>query len=257
MRFILAAIMAIFVSGCASQKNDEIAKLINKKEIKVGLEANFKPLVFKEGKNLKGIEPELAMKIGKITGTKIVFYECPWNDLIPALEAGRIDVIMSGMTITADRAKKVDFTTPYIRAGQMALMRTGDIGDFSSIEKILSTNRKIGFIQGTTGDFYVTEKCHNSQKVPFKETADGIKSLTGKKIDVFIIDAPVVWEMSTPSLTPLLEPLTEEYLGWAVRKNDKAMLEGLNKCMEQMKNDGTLRAIKKQWVPEILLNCTN
>ncbi|HCE46934.1 MAG TPA: hypothetical protein DET40_25590 [Lentisphaeria bacterium] len=254
MRFILTAIMAIFISGCVSQKNPEIAALINKKEIRVGVEANFKPLIFKDGKHLIGIEPELALRVGKIAGAKIVFYECPWNDLIPALEAGRIDVIMSGMTITPERAKKVDFTTPYIRVGQMALMRTNDIGDFSSADKIINTSRKIGFIQGTTGDYFVKAKCPKSEKLPFKETTDGMKALSNKMIDVFIIDAPVVWEMSNPKLTPLMEPLTEEYLGWAVRKNDKAMLDGLNKCMEQMKNEGTLQAIKKKWIPELLWN---
>ncbi len=254
MRLTALLLLAIFASGCASQKIDDIAKTINRKEIKVGVEPNFKPLIFKEGRSLLGIEPELALRAGKFAGAKIIFYECPWNDLIPALESGKIDVIMSGMTITPERAKRVDFTTPYIRAGQMALMRTAEMAQLSSIEKIKATDRKVGYIQGTTGDIFVSAKCPKAIKVPFKQTSDGIKSLTDKKIDIFIIDAPVVWEMSNPDLTPILEPLTEEYLGWAVRKNDKALLEGLNKCLEQMKKDGTLDLIKKKWITQLLMN---
>ncbi len=254
MRTIFVMAMAILLSGCATQKIDDIAATINRKEIRVGIEPSFKPLIFKSEGKLLGIEPELARRACKFAGAKIVFCETPWNDLIPALEAGRIDVIMSGMTITPERAKRVDFTTPYIRAGQMALMRTADVAEFSSAAKIKATTRKVGYIQGTTGDVFVSANCPKAAKAPFKTTAEGINSLAAKKIDVFIIDAPVVWEMSNPSLTPLLEPLTDESLGWAVRKNDKAMLNGLNKCLEQMKRDGTLELIKKKWVPQLLLN---
>ncbi len=254
MRFFLSVMLAVLFTGCISQKNDEVATLVNRKVIKVGLEANFMPLVFKENGRIKGIEPEIAARIGELSGAKIELCEYPWNDLIPALEAGKIDVIMSGMTITAEREKKVDFTKSYIRAGQMALLRTSDVAEFSTKEKITGTTKKIGFIKDTTGDFFVSEKCTKAQKVPFKETADGIKALSDKKIDVFIIDAPVVWEMSNPDLTALLDPLTEEYLGWAVRKNDKGMLEGLNKCLILMEMDGSLDSIKKKWIPKLLLN---
>lgn len=255
MRILLALAASILVSGCSSLKNDEIARVINRKEIKVGVEADFKPLIFKdENKKLLGIEPELARRAGKIAGAKIIFYEYPWDSLIPALEAGKIDVIMSGMTITEERMKKVDFTAPYVKVGQMALIRNTDAGEFSSTEKIRSTSKRIGYIQGTTGDFFVNSKCTKAAKFPFKQPSDGIKSLSERKIDVFVIDAPVVWELSNPNLTALLEPLTDENLGWAVRKNDKPLLDGLNMCLREMKKDGTLELIRKKWIPQLLLN---
>lgn len=249
-----AAAFAVLAAGCASQKNPAIAKMLDRKEIKVGVEANFKPLIFKDGKNLKGIEPELMAKIGNITGAKMTVTEMAWNELIPALEAGKIDIIMSGMTITEERKKKVNFTYPYIKVGQMAIVRTGSIKDFSSADKVITTSRKVGFIKGTTGDFFVNAKCAKAEKTPFAKPTDGIKSLADGKIDVFIIDAPVVWELSNPKLTPLLEPLTEEYLAWAVRKNDKVLLDTMNKCLEQMKKDGSLDSIEKKWVTPVLLN---
>lgn len=249
-----AAIFAICAAGCASQKNPAIAKMLDRKEIKVGLEANFKPLVFKDGTNIVGIEPNLMAKIGSITGARMTVTEMPWNDLIPALEAGKIDVIMSGMTITEERKKKVNFSYPYIKVGQMGIVRTDSIKDFSSADKVIGTNRKVGFIKGTTGDYFVNAKCLKAFKAPFAKPSDGIKALADGKIDIFIIDAPIVWELSNPKLTPLLEPLTEEYLGWAVRKNDKVLLETMNKCLEQMKKDGTLDSIEKRWVPQLLLN---
>lgn len=251
---LFATMLAVCSAGCASQKNPAIAKMLDRKEIKVGVEANFKPLVFKDGKNIIGIEPELMAKIGRITGAKMTVTEMPWNDLIPALEAGKIDIIMSGMTITEERKKKVNFSYPYIKAGQMAIARTDNIKEFSSADKVIGTNKKVGFIKGTTGDYFVNAKCLKAFKIPYAMPSDGMKALADGKIDVFIIDAPIVWEMSTQKLTPLLEPLTEEYLGWAVRKNDKILLDTVNKCLELMKADGSLDSIERRWVPQLLLN---
>lgn len=249
-----AAIIAICAAGCASQKNPAIAKMLDRKEIKVGLEASFKPLVFKDGRNIIGIEPDLMARIGGITGAKMTVTEMPWNDLIPALEAGKIDIIMSGMTVTEERKKKVNFSYPYIKVGQMAIARTDNLKDFSSADKVIGTNKKVGFIKGTTGDYFVNAKCLRAFKIPYAKPSDGMKALADGKIDVFIIDAPIVWELSNPKLTPLFEPLTEEYLGWAVRKNDKVLLDTMNKCLELMKADGSLDSIEKRWVPQLLLN---
>jgi len=251
---VFTAVLAVFTAGCASEKNAAISKMLNRKEIRVGVEANFKPLIFKDGKIIKGLEPDLTAKIGSITGAKMVVTEIPWNDLIPALETGKIDIIMSGMTITEERKKKVNFTYPYIKVGQMAIVRTDNIKEFSSAGKVINTDKKVGFISGTTGNFFVTAKCAKAEKISFARTSDGIKALTDGKIDVFIIDAPVVWDMSNRKLTALLDPLTEEYLGWAVRKNDKTLLDTMNKCLEQMKKDGSLDLIEKRWVPQLLLN---
>jgi polar amino acid transport system substrate-binding protein len=156
------------------------------------------------------------------------------------------------MTITEERAKRVDFTDSYMSVGQMALMRTGDANEFSAAEKILATRKKIGFIRGTTGDAFVNARCTNAEKVAFQETSHGAEALSNGTIDVFVVDAPVVWEMSNPKFTALLTPLTDEHLGWAVNKNDQALLHTLNMCLAKMRTDGTLEAIRRQWVPQLL-----
>ena len=72
---VFAAVFTVFAAGCASQKNPAIAKMLDRKEIRVGVEADFKPLIFKDGKNIKGLEPDLTAKIGSITGAKMVVTE--------------------------------------------------------------------------------------------------------------------------------------------------------------------------------------
>jgi polar amino acid transport system substrate-binding protein len=253
MKTVLALLAAMALSsGCVSGNRDGTAAIPGREEIRVGVEANFKPVVFAEGGKIKGIEPDLIAEVGKISGATMRVTELPWNDLIPTLEAGRIDVIMSGMTITEERGQRVAFTDSYMRVGQMALMRTADASEFSSAEKILATRKKVGFIRGTTGDVFVRSRCASAEAMAFQAVDVGVAALSAGKIDVFVVDAPVVWEMSNPRFTALLEPLTDERLGWAVRKDDEAMLRLLNECLQRMETEGTLSAIRRRWMPQLL-----
>jgi len=198
------------------------------------------------------MESEFAKRISEMLGTELVFVHTPWNELIPALNRNESDVIMSGMTITSERAKLVKFTDPYIRVGQMAIMRTTDIVQFSTPEKVLATDKKIGFINGTTGEAFVREKCVNASKVGFDNVQDAHNALLNSKIDVFVSDAPVIWDISDTSLIPLCVPLTEEYLAWAVKPDNTKLAEILNECLAIMKKDGFIEKVNSSWIPELI-----
>ena len=88
--------------------------------------ANYPPLSFREDGELVGIEVDLAREVVRETGLTVTIKQVPWAELIPALQSGKIDVIMSGMSVTDARAQQVTFVEPYLRTGQMVLdSRTG------------------------------------------------------------------------------------------------------------------------------------
>ncbi|MEM4248620.1 MAG: ABC transporter substrate-binding protein, partial [Candidatus Nanoarchaeia archaeon] len=238
---VLSCFVAIILLGClVSVKDPVLSAKFAKPALRVGTAPDFPPIVFKEDKKIKGIESDLAKRVGEILGTEIVFVEKEWEELIPSLLKGDFDVIMSGMTITEERKKIVLFTSPYKRVGQMAIMRTSDIAEFSTVEKVLGTTRRVGYLQGTTSETFVFGNCIQAHKIPLKTMEDATSALLNNNIDVFISDAPVIWAISSSDLTPLCVPLTEEYLAWAVNKNNNELAEILNACIEKMKNDGYL-----------------
>ncbi len=91
--------------------------------LRVGVCANSPPIIFKQAGDYAGVEAELARGLGDALGMNIQFVDCPWNELIPALLDGKFDIIMSGMTITEQRSVRIAFTSPYLTAGQMCLVR--------------------------------------------------------------------------------------------------------------------------------------
>ncbi len=253
MRILIFLLCGILLGGCVSGvKNNELAAKFAKPVIKVGVEPDFPPLIFTQNGKIIGIESEFAKRISEMLGAELILVHTPWNELIPALNRNEFDVIMSGMTITPERAKLVKFTDPYIRVGQMAIMRTADITQFSTPEKVLATDKKIGFINGTTGEAFVREKCTKASKVGFINVQDAKNAILNGKIDVFVSDAPVIWVISDTALTPLCVPLTEEYLAWAVKPDNAKLAEILNKCLAIMKKDGLVEKVNSSWIPELI-----
>jgi len=113
----------------------------------VGVTPDAPPLIFKQGGRIVGLEAELATALAKELNKSVRFLELEWNDLIPALLENRIDIIMSGMTITAMRQVRIAFTSPYLKTGQTVLAHREDLTKYSSTDSIKKTNRRVGFLK--------------------------------------------------------------------------------------------------------------
>ena len=126
--------------------------------LRVGVSANAPPLVYKKGNTLQGLEVDFARQLAKFLGREPHFVTLAWKDQLPALEEGKIDIIMSGMTITPKRAYRVAFAKPYMRSGQMLLVRMKEAQRYSSgIYSLMGNKPAIGTIKDTTGDFFITK----------------------------------------------------------------------------------------------------
>jgi ABC-type amino acid transport substrate-binding protein len=172
--------------------------------------------------------------------------------LIPSLEAGEIDVIMSGMSVTEARQRRVAFVEPYLRVGQMAIVRKADLIDLGSPELLYRTDRRVGFVAETTGEALVKSKIPKAQYVPFASADEGLQALRQGQIDAFVHDAVTAWRVgdheSQDTIEGLFSPLTEEYLAWAVRKDDATLLRELNAIVTQWRRSGRFREFFGKWL---------
>lgn len=221
--------------------------------LRVGIATNYPPLAFKEGGGIAGMEADLARRVASDQGRALRFVETDWNGLIPGLLNGRFDVIMSGMSITPERAARVRFTEPYMQTGQMTVIRSADLAQYLSPALILNTRARVGVEAGTTGEQLVRTRMRAATPVPFDHPEAAIEALRVGQIDLFIHDAPTVWRIANrPGETELLGlywPLTEEYLAWAVRPADLDLADRLNTTLEALRRSGRLQAIQDRWMP--------
>jgi len=223
--------------------------------LKIGSAGDYAPLSFLEAGELRGAEIDFARRLAADLGRSPEIVRLPFVELIPALRDGRIDVIMSGMSITSDRAELVRFCAPYLQVGQMALIRSSEWVQRSEPDAIARADSKIGFLVGTTGEAFARSSLGNTVLVSFDSIDAGIAALRAEKIDYFVHDAPTIWRVvggfrsDEKELTGLYTPLTDERLAWAVRREDAVLADSINAVLSRWLQDGRVEGVLDRWIP--------
>ena len=221
--------------------------------LRVGLSPDYPPLAYKQDGRVVGIEADNARAVGEILARPVSLVELPFEQLIPALTAGRIDVIMSGMSVTAERGRQVTFTDAYMRVGQMAIMHKDKVSRFAQPWSIYREGVRVGIERGTTGDAFAQRELKDAKISYYENSAAAFEGLRRDEIDLYVHDAPTSWQlaqsMENDDLISLYSPLTEEMLAWAVRQEDAALAAELNRALALMKGNGTLQYILNRWIP--------
>ena len=221
--------------------------------LRVGVSADYPPLVFEQEGRIVGIEADNARAVGEILGRKVTFSNMPFESLLPSLLAGEIDVIMSGFSVTGSRSEKALFTESFMVVGQMAIMHRDKITRFAQPWAIYRPGVRVGVEPGTTGAAFAKRELAEAEIMFFDDSAAAFEGLRNDQIDLYIHDAPTSWQLATNSdnadLISLYSPMTEEMLAWAVRPGDEALAIELNRALAVMKSNGTLQYILNRWIP--------
>ena len=243
LAFLLVALTA---SPPTLSAADDVAPL------KVGVSPVFPPVAYKEGGQIVGIEADFAHALGAELGRPVQFVELAWEDQIPALTDGRIDIIMSGMSITRARELRVAFSKPYLGIGQMPLVRREDASQYA-FGFPSRTKAVMGVIKATTGDFLVQQEFPKNKRKDYDSGEDAAKALLKKRIDIFICDAPTIWWLAATheadGLVPVSVLLTDESLAWGIRRSDTAFIDSVNQALDKLQKSGQAMKIIKHWLP--------
>jgi ABC-type amino acid transport substrate-binding protein len=222
--------------------------------LRVGVTANAPPMIFKEGSDFTGVEADLARAMGNALGRKVVFVEEKWENLIDALSDDRIDIIMSSMSITLPRSYRVAFSEPYLKVGQITLIRAQEKWDYA-VNLAVQAKRGIGVKPGTIGDLLLQQELPRAKRKHFSSGDDGAKALLKKKIDLFVGDAPMIWylagqyEAKGLAVGPL--QLSEEHLAWALPRSNHELLNQVNAFLRSARASGQLNQVLRRWIPAL------
>ncbi|MEA3470010.1 MAG: transporter substrate-binding domain-containing protein [Thermodesulfobacteriota bacterium] len=254
--FLSMAVLGLLLSGCIPAGNmSQRTKIAPDPSIlRVGVSSNAPPLIYKNNNEFIGLEADLARRLAEYTGKKVHFVELNWKNQIDALQNNEIDIIMSGMSITAARQYLIAFSNPYLRSGQILLVRLQDKAQFSTgIYSLMNSSHVIGTITNTTGDLFITKTINGAEVKHFTKSANAVKALINKQIDAFVYDAPMICHYAAINennkLVPILTLATEEYIAWGIRKEDTELLNQANAFLADLKNKQQLQRMIRTWIP--------
>lgn len=243
-RFLLLlaiASMSVFMLAGCKKSAEESNKLV------VGLNAEFPPFEYKEANgDIVGFDVDLMNEIGKLINKEIEYKNMGFDSILLAIQSGKIDLSISGMTATDERRKVVNFSNPYFISKQ-AIITTKDtaIIDFNDL-----SGKTIGVVLGYTGDIAVTAKYKDKANIMKFDSGDQIiLALNSKKVDVAVIDMEPAkkYVEYNKNLKLTDTPLAEEEYSIAIPKGKEKLVEDINKALDTLKSNGTYDKIYSKY----------
>ncbi|MBR3722813.1 MAG: basic amino acid ABC transporter substrate-binding protein [Selenomonadaceae bacterium] len=235
-------VISAALTGCGGNaKGDKV--------LKAACSADFAPFEFQEegNKEYQGFDMDLIRALAKEMGMEVEISNIAFDGLIPALEAGNIDVAISGMTINDERKGKVLFSDPYYESGLTLVVRSDEknIKGFKDLE-----GKSVAAQIGTTGSTEAS-KIKDCNVKNFNVISECFMELKAKGVDAVINDRPVndyyIKKTNSEGVKALPEKLTAENYGMAVRKDNKELQEKLNAALKKLKDNGEYQKIHEKW----------
>ncbi len=256
IRYQLTVLLLLLtLSACVQSEYNTVTPSVgSQKVLRVGITTNAPPMAYREGERVTGLEAEFARGLAKFTGRTIRFVELKWDEQIPALLAGKTDIIMSSMTITEARSYRISFCDPYMISGQVSLVRLSEMNRFiNGFTDLLNPAVTTGTVKGTTGDLFVEKNIAGGKRKRFNTPEKGIKALLNNQIDAFVYDLPMNFYFAAKyegsGLAPVTIPFTREQIAWGVRKDDSALRQEANTYLARLKEEGQLKKMLVHWIP--------
>lgn len=247
MIMALMAAAALMVAGCGGE-NKEAEKVL-----RVGTEPTFAPFEFqKEGsKEYAGFDMDLIRAVGKQMGYKVEIQNMGFDALIPALNAGNIDVVAAGMSITDERKEAVTFSDPYYTSG-LIIMVNQDNNEIKSLKDL--EGKRIACQIGTTGEGKARSVA-GAKATAFNTNTEAAMELTNNGVDAVINDSPVVGyylaQGGNKTAKTVGEVMEAEQYGLAVKKGNDKLAADINKALAELKKNGEYDKIYKTWFGEV------
>ena len=208
--------------------------------------AFFEPYEYYEGEEIVGIDAEVGKAIADKLGLNFTISDMEFDSIITAVSSGKADMGMAGMTVTPDREKNVDFSQTYASAIQAIIVPEGsDIKTADDME-----GKKIGVMQGFTGDLNCTEQFGEDSVVRFNKSAEAVMALQQGKIDCIVIDNEPAKKIieANKGLQILDSKYSQEDYAIAFAKGNDGLHDAVDKALGELIDDGTVEKIMNEYI---------
>ena len=250
----VAALSGLVLSGCQTISDSYRDPGIppSSEILRIGVTPNMPPFAFEKNGELVGLEIDFGKALASELGREARFIRMDWDELIPSLQNNRIDILMSGMNYTQERAAILSLTDPYLRSGQRALVLRKNESEYTFPGLIAKTKARVGTEKGTTGEFLVEARFPDARLKTYSSADRGARAVAAGEIELFIHDAPTVLWMAgayqNKGVTVALPVLSEDWMVWAIARRNQSLLEITNSVIADWQKDGTMAGILSRWI---------
>ncbi len=216
----------------------------------VGTNAEFPPFSFMENNTIVGFDIDIIKQIAKRLGKKIIIKDMPFDALIPEIQLGHIQIIAAGISPTVQRERRVFFTEPHLTDNPLVIITLASKPPIKGVADL--TGKEVVVNEGYVSDLYMSDiDGPIIIRLSSASVGDGILALKSGRAYAFVSAQtamkPFFKKYGVKEFQIVSIPETDESDALAVSKKYPALFEQIQTMVGDMKQDGTLQAIKQKW----------
>jgi polar amino acid transport system substrate-binding protein len=239
-------------TGVGQAPGSQLSRIVSRGELVIGTAASMPPLnMTTTDGEIIGMEADIAGYMAEAMGVKLRLEVLSFSELLPALEAGKVDMILSGMTITPTRNMKVAFVGPYFTSGKAFLTKMDTIASAKKPSDVDRPEITLAALKGSTSQYFVEKAMPKVKLITTKGYDEAVQMVIEGKVDAMIADYPIclvsVLQYPDQGLVSVITPLTYEPLGIAMPANDSHLINWAKNFLGILQGTGTLETLRQKW----------
>ena len=232
--------------------SERLQRVLESRELRVGLSGSQPPLNMKNKRGeIIGLEVDMVEALAHAMGLEVRLVVTPFAGLLPALEKGEVDLVISGMTITPERNARVAFAGPYFISGKSVLSKSKKIASAESTSALDDPSHSYAALAGSTSEKFVKDMLPQAKLVTTLDYDSAVQMVIDDEVDALVADFPIckvsVLRHPEAGLSALMTPFTVEPLGIALPPGDPLFVNLVQNYLTTLENTGMLTQFKAKW----------
>jgi polar amino acid transport system substrate-binding protein len=198
-----------------------------------------------------GYDIDVANALAESMGVELVTKVLPFNELIPALEQGKVDIVLSNMTMTIERNMRVAFAGPYFTSGKCLITKEESMAKADEPADLKDSDMTMAVVKGTTSESFVKELLPEIKRIPVADSDEGTGLVASGKVKAMLTDFPICLSVMKrypdKGFQSVVSLLTYEPIGIAVSANDPLFLNLVENFIVRAEGVGMTTALTLKW----------
>jgi polar amino acid transport system substrate-binding protein len=251
--FVISILVSTTPALAGAEEWPVLQRIVNSGKIRVGMSGAQAPFNAKNrlGEFI-GFEVDLAKMMGESMGVEVEFVVKPFPELLPALKASEVDIVMSGVAINAERSLDAVFVGPYMLSGKSILTNSAELAGAGSIQELDQASVTVAALRNSTSQAFVKKKLPKAKLVTTEDHDAAIQMVINDEVDALVADMPAcilaVLRYPDHELETLSAPLTVEPIGIAVPASEIPLQSLLKNYLDAFEDSGILELLRVQWL---------